>query len=140
MMCKRTLILSIFGFLGATSAFAGELVYTPRNPSFGGNPFYSSHLLGIAGAINKYEDPSSKTVTTRSSAQEFERIIQSSLLARISSEIANQIYGENATEQGRFVIGETTVDFTRNGAQTQVTISDSTTGGSTLIEIPTPGL
>ena len=79
-------------------------------------------------------------MTTRSSAQEFERIIQSSLLARISSEIANQIYGENATEQGRFVIGETTVDFTRNGAQTQVTISDSTTGGSTLIEIPTPGL
>jgi hypothetical protein len=38
------------------------------------------------------------------------------------------------------VIGETTVDFTRNGAQTQVTISDSSTGGSTLIEIPTPGL
>jgi curli production assembly/transport component CsgF len=83
-MCKRTLLLSILGLLGATSAFAGELVYTPRNPSFGGNPFYSSHLLGIAGAINKYEDPSSKTVTTRSSAQEFERIIQSSLLARIS--------------------------------------------------------
>ena len=32
----------------AGSAAAQELVYTPVNPSFGGNPFNSAHLLGTA--------------------------------------------------------------------------------------------
>jgi curli production assembly/transport component CsgF len=38
-------------------AAAGELVYRPVNPSFGGDPFNSSHLLGIANANDRYKDP-----------------------------------------------------------------------------------
>lgn len=44
----------------AGSAPASELVYTPRNPSFGGNPFNSDHLIGTAQAQNKYLSPSEK--------------------------------------------------------------------------------
>jgi curli production assembly/transport component CsgF len=31
--------------LSATTAFAGQLVYTPTNPTFGGNPLNGSFLL-----------------------------------------------------------------------------------------------
>lgn len=124
-------------------AAADQLTYRPTNPSFGGNPLYGQHLLGVAGAINKYEDP--RTVREREqreldrrSGAEFERIIQSSLLSRISSQIADQIYGENAAPSGTFQIGNTKVDFLRQGGQTNVTIIDLLTGGQTVISIPTP--
>jgi curli production assembly/transport component CsgF len=137
---KWTVMAIVFILTGGTAS-ASELVYTPVNPAFGGNPFNADYLLGVAGAINQYKDPSTSQVSgQRTTAQEFERIIQSSLLSRISTEIANQIYGENSADQGRFVIGGTTVDFLRTGNQTKVTVSDSATGGSTIIEIPTPGL
>ncbi len=49
----------------AVPALAQDMVYQPVNPSFGGNPFNSAHLLGIAGAQNKTRDPA--TTATRSS-------------------------------------------------------------------------
>lgn len=126
------------GASGAASA--GELVYKPVNPSFGGNPFYSSHLLGVAGAQNKYDDHEKDDLLGGTGADmDFERVIRQSLLSRIASQIANQIYGENALDQGQFVIGSTTVKFFRQGGQTIVDIIDGATGGQTRIEMPTPG-
>ena len=137
--------ISIAVFMAVTSicgnaAVAGELVYTPRNPSFGGNPFYSDHLLGIANANNKFEKPSGNNglLSQTDPSKEFERVIQSSLLSRISSQIADQIYGENAKDSGRFVIGSTQVDFAKSGGSTSVTITDTSSGGKTVIQIPTP--
>jgi curli production assembly/transport component CsgF len=39
------------------AAAAGQLTYRPINPSFGGDPFNSAHLLGIASANDRYKDP-----------------------------------------------------------------------------------
>lgn len=39
------------------AAVAGQLTYRPINPSFGGDPFNSAHLLGIANANDRYKDP-----------------------------------------------------------------------------------
>ncbi|QCG93107.1 hypothetical protein E6C67_03965 (plasmid) [Azospirillum sp. TSA2s] len=121
-------------------AVGSELTYTPINPSFGGNPFYSQHLLGSANANNKFEKPRNDgLLAPQDPSKEFERVIQSSLLSRISAQIADQIYGENARDTGRFVIGNTTVEFNKTGnGTTAVRISDTTSGGQTLIEIPTP--
>ena len=52
--------LPIAVLAAAAPANASTLTYTPTNPSFGGSPFNSAHLLGVANAINKYEDPASK--------------------------------------------------------------------------------
>ena len=41
----RAFILSLS--LAAAAPASAEIVYQPINPSFGGNPFNSSHLLGI---------------------------------------------------------------------------------------------
>jgi hypothetical protein len=56
------LFLAASGIMLATPAISGNLVYRPINPSFGGDPFYSSHLLGIAEANNRYGDPNALNV------------------------------------------------------------------------------
>ena len=42
------------GTAAAVPAMAQDMVYQPVDPSFGGNPFNSAHLLGIANAQNDY--------------------------------------------------------------------------------------
>ena len=41
----------------ACAAQATELVYTPVNPAFGGNPLNGTWLLNNAQAQNDYDDP-----------------------------------------------------------------------------------
>ncbi|HEX5379077.1 MAG TPA: curli assembly protein CsgF, partial [Phenylobacterium sp.] len=42
---------------------AQQLVYTPVNPTFGGNPFTSGHLLAEANAQNQYKPEPTKPQT-----------------------------------------------------------------------------
>ena len=55
-----TTMLLVCGLSSATTA--QDLVYEPVNPSFGGNPFNSAHLLAIANAQNDFERPVEETV------------------------------------------------------------------------------
>src|SRR3712207_7168638 len=53
---KVTLCPLLIATVVATAGFpvsAGDITYQPRNPSFGGNPFYSQHLLGTAQAQDR---------------------------------------------------------------------------------------
>lgn len=48
-----------FLFLTASSyCFGQQLVYTPKNPAFGGDPFNYTWLLNSANAQNSFEDDS----------------------------------------------------------------------------------
>src|SRR3546814_16531732 len=74
------------------------MVYTPINPSFGGNPFNSSHLIGIANAQNNFKDP--KSTTSNSKEDIFARQLQYRLLSDIWSQITDAIFGVNTQESG----------------------------------------
>ncbi|TAE34521.1 MAG: hypothetical protein EAY65_02550 [Alphaproteobacteria bacterium] len=121
--------------MGASFAHASEIVYRPINPSFGGNPFNSSHLIGLADAQNDHERPEDPRM---SNLESFERTITSSLLNRISSEISDRILGENAQESGTFLVGNTRLDFQQQGPNVLININDLATGGQTSITIPNP--
>lgn len=43
---KRTGFSIFLALSLGSAAMAGDMVYTPVNPSFGGNPLNSSHLTG----------------------------------------------------------------------------------------------
>jgi curli production assembly/transport component CsgF len=105
------------------------------NPSFGGNPFNSSHLLGIANAQNKFKDPSS--ATRGSEAEIFARQLQSRLLSALSSQIVEAIFGENPQQQGTIQFGGQTIEFVRGLEEVTLTITDDATGEITTIVIPT---
>lgn len=119
----------------ATPAVAQDITYQPIDPSFGGNPFNSAHLLGIANAQNDYKDP--RATTNSSQADIFARQLQSRLLSALSSQIVNAIFGENPQESGTISFGGQTIDFVRSLTEVTLTITDDDTGEVTTIVIPT---
>lgn len=119
-----------------SDAQAGELRYTPINPSFGGNSFYSSHLLATAEAQNDNEEPRTPT----DPLENFQRTITSSLLNRVAFQISEQIFGEDAQDAGQFLLGDTLIEFERSGDVVVVGITDGLTGSTTTIEVPAPVL
>jgi curli production assembly/transport component CsgF len=118
-----------------SSASAQDMVYTPINPSFGGNPFNSQHLLGIANAQNKYKDPDA--AANGSQADIFARQLQSRLLSALSSQITDAIFGENAQQHGTVDFGGQTIEWNRDLDQVTLTITNDDTGEVTTIVVPT---
>lgn len=116
-------------------ALAQDMVYTPINPTFGGNPFNSAHLLGIANAQNKFKDP--KSATSGSQADIFARQLQSRLLSALSSQIVDAIFGANAQERGTVQFGEQVIEWVRGLDEVTLTITNTTTGEVTTIQVPT---
>lgn len=110
------------------------MVYTPINPSFGGNPFNSQHLLGIANAQNNFKDPNAPDSGSQSDI--FARQLQSRLLSALSNNIVNAIFGPNAQNNGTVDFGGQTIAWTRELDQTTITITDDATGQVTTIVVP----
>jgi curli production assembly/transport component CsgF len=119
----------------AVPAAAQDITYQPVDPSFGGNPFNSAHLLGIANAQNDYKDP--KATTNSSQADIFARQLQSRLLSALSSQIVDAIFGDNPQESGTISFGGQTINFVRSLTEVTLTITDDDTGEVTTIVIPT---
>lgn len=138
---RSTRLHSIIGGLIAgialtgSSALAQDIVYQPVNPSFGGNPFNSAHLLGIANAQNDFKDPNAKT--GGSEADIFARQLQSRLLSALSSQIVDAIFGDDPQQQGTITFGGQTIDFFRDLDSVTLTITNDDTGETTEIVIPT---
>ncbi len=142
MKTRLTLQASLVSLLAfASFASAQELVYTPVNPSFGGSPFNSSHLLAIA-EIHRQDPPSSsspfggdRTESTRTSF--FVRQLESRILSQISFDITEAIFGEGAEPNGTFSFGDTELTFLTLGDGTIIVdIIDHLAGSTTTIEIP----
>lgn len=127
------LITALVGALAGASAQASELRYTPTNPTFGGNPFNSSHLLGRAEAQKKYTEKS----TEIDSQDAFERTVTNSILSRTAVQIADTIFATSSGQSGSQVIGNTRFDYVNLGnGLIRVTITDLATGAQTVVEVP----
>ncbi len=117
-----------------------ELVYTPTNPSFGGTPFNSSHLLAIA-AIHRPDPPASDFSfgfddAENSQTDFFIRQLEARILSRLSADIVNTIFGDDAEPSGNFVFNDTTLAFeTLLDGTIVLDIIDNETCDTTTIEI-----
>lgn len=118
----------------SSSCHASDLVYVPTNPSFGGNPFNSSHLLGVASAQNKYKDPSA--VSSSDPAAQFLRTLQSRLLSSLATQITDVIFGENAQNSGLIRFGDQEISFVRGLDSVSLTITNHADGSVTEIVVP----
>ena len=128
-------VATVAGLSISTAAAGQDLSYKPVNPSFGGNPFNSAHLLGIANAQNDFKDPDAKD--SGSQADIFARQLQSRLLSALSSQIVDAIFGENPQDHGTIKFGGQTIEFVRGLDEVTLTITDDGTGEVTTIVIPT---
>ncbi len=81
------IIITILSF----SASATEIIYTPINPSFGGNPLNANMLLSKAQAQNKHKAP----VIEKGYAEQFQDSLERTYLNRMVREITDMAFGED---------------------------------------------
>lgn len=132
MIVRACLLAAIVAF--AAPAAAQDLVHRPISPTFGGNPFNSNHVLGVANANNNTRDP--RATSSNSQADIFARQLQSRLLSALSSQIVDAIFGDNPQEQGIISFGGQTIEFFRSLDNVTLIIRDDTTGEETRIVVP----
>jgi curli production assembly/transport component CsgF len=120
--------------LCAAPVSAQDVVYEPVSPTFGGNPFNSNHVLGVANANNDTRDP--RAASTNSQADIFARQLQSRLLSALSSQIIDAIFGENPQESGLISFGGQTIEFFRSLDEVTLIIRNDETGEETRIVVP----
>lgn len=118
----------------AGEAKASDLTFQFTNPSFGGNPFNSSHLIGIANAQNKEKDPDA--IDRSDPAQQFLRTLQSRLLSTLATQITNVIFGEDAQDAGTIRFGDQEISFVRGVEGVTLTIINNADGSVTEIVVP----
>lgn len=149
-MMNRSLgsALVVLGLIATQPAMAGELVYTPINPSFGGNPLNSGHLLSTANA-QRNATASDAVIDDllgggtggggtggNSDADLFVRQLQGRLLSALASQVTEAIFGENPQDDGRVVFGDTIVTFERSPTQIRLVIENLLDGSITEIVVP----
>jgi curli production assembly/transport component CsgF len=137
MRLRPTLGLTAVALLWGTSAAAQQLVYTPINPTFGGNPFNSSHLLAVAGAQNRFTAPTTSQTANPSQGDVFAQQLQSILLSRLAQQISDAIFGQNPQQNGTVTFGTQTISFNRTLTGVNLSITDTSTGQVTNVSVPT---
>ena len=118
----------------SSTSHAQDLTYTPINPSFGGNPFNSSHLLGIATAQKPEKKNPARAEQTES--QQFMQQLQARLLSALAGQVTDAIFGDNPQDHGTVSFGNQIVSFERGLDAVHLTVTDLTAGTTTQIDIP----
>ena len=138
---KRIATFALFATLYTAGSPATEIVYTPVNPSFGGNPLNGAGLMNSANAQNEYTDPRLDQALSRltglSPLDQFNQRLQSLILDRIASSISGSLFDSGGdlvpglVETSTFLIS--IVDI--GGGMLLITTTDKATGASTSFEI-----
>jgi curli production assembly/transport component CsgF len=118
-----------------SSALSSDLVYSPVNPSFGGSPLNSGHLIGLANAQNEFKQQPKRT--TVSTTDRFIQMLQSRLYSSLAQQVSEAIFGDNAQQQGKIKFQDQEVSFVNTGTEIRLAITDFTTGQVTEIIVPT---
>jgi curli production assembly/transport component CsgF len=128
------LYITVIGLLLFQSADASELIYTPMNPSFGGNPNNGTILMNEATAQNPFKAPS----TALTPMQTFQNNLQNAILTNLTTQIKNSMFGTNGNtiNPGTYDAGNYTVTVTDNGNGTlSILTKDNTTGATAQFDL-----
>jgi len=121
----RSIVLILF--LAVSSyGFGQQLVYTPKNPAFGGDPFNYTWLLNSANAQNGFQDDSP--------LGDFGNL--DSLNDSLNSQLLGDQFGGNLPEVGTSTDGNLEFEVFESTEGLVINILDITTGEQTQIIVP----
>ncbi len=126
-------------FFFSFSSIAQDLVYTPKNPAFGGNNFNYQWMLSSAEAQDTYKAPveeDDRLGYLSDPAQSFAESLNRQILSRLSREIVTRQFGEEALEEGTYVLGDYQIDIGNATDGINITILDNKTGATTTVSVP----
>jgi curli production assembly/transport component CsgF len=134
---RHSLMIASTGLMLIASAHAGTIVYTPTNPTFGGNPLNGSALFNSAQSQNQYLPSASGGTGGPASltpGQIFAQQLTSQLYSSLANKITQAIFGENAQANGSFSFEGTTISYQRVGSNINISIND----GQTITNVSVP--
>lgn len=108
-----------------------ELVYTPINPSFGGNPLNGNFLLQKAQSQNAYAEER----PTLSFVDKFQEALERNIINSLTRRIADGDLVDGVYNTGEFLVEITT----GTDGSVIVNITNLDTGEVTIITIPVIG-
>jgi Curli production assembly/transport component CsgF. len=103
------------------------LVYTPKNPAFGGDPFHYTWMLNSANAQNTFEDPNSQF----GDLGDFNSLNES-----LNNQLLQQQFGNQVPGVGTSTNGNLEYEVFESIEGLLINILDITTGEQTQILIP----
>lgn len=123
-------------FAGLGSAQAGNVIYQPVNPAFGGSPLNGSWLMQQGQAQNQFTKSGSggSSYTPPTPGQLFANQLTSQIYSSLANQITQAIFGQNAQTSGSYSFGGTQISFEHVGGEVKITIFDGTT--STTVSVP----
>ena len=118
------------------AARAGEIVYTPINPSFGGNPGNTSHLMGLANAQNepkrKADDARQAEARLAAAARaaasgsdrtdRFLQLLEAHLYSSLAQRVSEAVFNDNGPATGTIRFNDQQVTFTRTSGEIRLSI------------------
>jgi len=135
-----TSLLLISLILTSQISSAGELVYTPLNPAFGGNPFNASGLLSSAQSQNNYKEKRVDPENGSDLLDNFEESLNRQIFSRLSREIIAAAFGENDDAEfteGTYHIGDYLIVIDpQDQDMISIVITDDLSGNTTTIQVP----
>ncbi|GET34841.1 curli production assembly protein CsgF [Prolixibacter bellariivorans] len=120
-------------------ANAQDFVYTPVNPSFGGNTYNYSWLLSSADAQKKQTSTSTSTdpfAQSQTNLSDFASNLNNQILNQLASQILQNQFGNFSLQNGQYTIGNYQIDIKQGTQGLDVNILDTQTGGQSSITIP----
>ena len=128
----RSFVILLFFLSGV--AYSQQLVYTPKNPNFGGNTFNYQWLLSSAEAQNSFQEEN-PFGSDRSELEEFQASLNRQLLGQITRSVFQAELGDGLQE-GTFNVGNLFLEVFETSEGLVVNILDTQTGEQTQIIVP----
>ena len=123
--------------LSSSHLLAQDLVYSPKNPAFGGEVFNYQWMLNSANAQNTItiveDDPFASF--DRNSVDEFADDLKRQLLSQISRELVGGQFGEGLSE-GSYTVGSFQIEVSPTDEGLSISILDTSNGDQTLVVVP----
>lgn len=133
MMRKWILSVLILGITGIS--YSQQLVYTPKNPNFGGNTFNYQWLLSSANAQNSFTSDDGRFGRDESELRDFQESLNRQLLGQLTRSVFDSELGDGL-QPGTFNIGNLLLEIFESGEGLIINILDTTTGEQTQIIVP----
>lgn len=126
----------LFFLIAGFSIQAQQLVYTPKNPAFGGNTFNYQWLLSSAEAQKSFKAPAGEGRERLTELERFTQSLNSQLLGQVSRRLFTQQFGEGDLRPGTFTFGSLALDVFESDEGLVINILDTNTGEQTQIIVP----
>ncbi len=121
----------------AAPACAGDLLYMPVNPNFGGYPANGPGLLAGASATNKHDGALGRSSLDQSPLAQFNQTLERMVLGQLASAATSKLTGaDGKLLPGTFTTANFVISVLDLGNGTlRITTTDKTTGTSTTFEV-----